>query len=240
LLLDQKDELSYSEIIKLTGIKEPGTLAFHLKKFGNLISKNKKLYVLTKERKVAVAFIKGSSIFKSLRLFFFIFPYRTTMGVLGAICKIIFFFYTLFVGLNLYYTIRVEQSFSSLKVLNIFSEVFGIILGMLIIQQIMYKTFEKLDRYNELNVGIRNLFKNFTSLVYTVLTILFVLSIVSPWIFPASLKLLYYHYYRGFIASSILGGPVFLNLYELKFQSKISINIVKNKIIVKLQEVFKE
>lgn len=240
MLLDQKGGLSYNEIMKLTGIKETGTLAFHHKKLGNLISKNKNLYMLTEEGKTAVEFIEGSRKFESSKSLLFVFPYRTPMAILGSICKIIFFFYTLFIGLNLYYTIRVEQSFFSLKVLKILSEVFGIIIGMLIIQQIVYKVFEKLDRYNELNVGIGSLFKNFTSLVYIVLTILFVLSMVSPWIFPASLRLLYYHYYGGFIISSILSTPVFLNLYELKFQSKISISIVKNKIIVKLQDIFKE
>jgi len=96
-LLKERGELTYSQIMELSGVKESGTLAFHLKKLKGLVVKEGDVYTLSVAGEAAVNMIERiergeyfeEAVLKRL---------RHKLWVAGTVCSMAFFFYVLFIA----------------------------------------------------------------------------------------------------------------------------------------------
>ena len=208
LVLDQVGAATYTELMKLTGIRETGTLAFHLKKLSGLIVKEEGLYKLSARGKLIVDLIRKSSQ-KGIIEMREELPSYLSFGVnipvgryfLTIISSIIFAIYLVFVSINLINSLFLGVNILlDIKAFSSFSELMGILAGTVLAADLAFRSYS----YRGGEYSNRDL-------IFFVLLYVIALFII---VYPETTILPLKTFLRGLIITSILLVPLFFILYN--------------------------
>jgi len=195
--------------MRLTGISESGTLAFHLKKLRGLIIKEEGLYKLTTRGKLIASILKGEKFFpvKESEMDDFIenvlsrrFMIPVGRYFLSILALILFIMYIVYVSINLIlHVIFNENVLFNITSLFVFSEVMGVFVGAVLATDISYRIF---------SAQVTKIKAKEWIIEIGILAVSAVLGLIGLWIEPLA------RFLRGLFISTVLLIPILLLLYQ--------------------------